>query len=360
MDTTGCPESYATDISFEPPTPYSQCSTYLPTFWGIVSTFAILRFIAFVKQTMNWRAVNKRQSRKGRLPVAPGLSLIFVFFYSLLLLLAGLNIVNVNNGVSFTLYSLAFIPYALTCSLILFRTVRLGAKIIPLSRDMGLVDRNLHKFGHVGKLLVAFQVFSIVLSSFALIVLSPIFPEQHDLLGKLGFAFKGAFQLTFNLGLIVQFQRCIRVIQKTEAATKDIQAAIPKEKKRNLSQATRAMRNRQIGSVISFFFAGGLFWLLTGKALPWSFFWVVSYIFGFETVTALIVEFFLVNAKRSDKRRNKAIAAPIVEVEKLPQIANDESPATPPSAPSSSVKLFSASSSQKDEQPNKNPKEVEN
>src|SRR5689334_12057719 len=121
---------------------------------------------------MTWIQINKQQNRKGRFPFALSLSYLYAMFLMVLLLGIGLDFANIHNGLSYMLISLVFIPTAIFYSMILLRYVRLGTKIIPLTRGLrsatAETGSHIARFSQTGKFLVFFQLCSLITSNVVL------------------------------------------------------------------------------------------------------------------------------------------------------------------------------------------------
>ena len=303
MDATSCPLGYVTDVSFDYPTPDGFCATNLTVYITLVTIVFVVRLAALVKQWFNWSEANSRQKRKGRLPFAPALSTFALILASLLFILIGVNVINVHNGGAWALYSFSFLPYCIATSFLLFRTVRLGSKIIPLGKDIG--ENSLKTFSVPGRALATMQLMSIMISSFGLIILGPIFIEWHVVIGSVGIALKGLYITTLCSGLIVQFQRCILVIKKIQRNTNDMISS-GYEVKEKTDRAIKAMRQRQVICFIAIVTLSMQYYLLAARAIPWTFFLVFLLPAGLETSISFVVEFFIMNPKRA--RKNGQIA----------------------------------------------------
>jgi hypothetical protein len=343
MDTSGCLEGFATDVAFESPNSEIQCKTTLALYWSLCAIFLSLRFIALAKQFLNWKTSNARRNRKNQLPVAVSVSAVQLVMNVILWILIGTNVVNVYNGGAWSLLSLVFLPFAFISTVILLRTVRLGSKIIPLARDIG--DASLRLFTLFGKVLIFVQLFSILSATLTLIILSPVFPNMHDLLGRIGFASKAIYLTSFCSGMVMQFQRCINAIRKVENRIEDfvIQQETPsvtgasgapttdkphlvryQKQVRETNYAIKLMRQHQTVFLVAWVF-GAIEWFLIAAGLfQWSTFVIYVYAFVYETVSSLFVEFVLMNTSNHKKNKRK----PQVVIEKAQDQAV-EAKATP-------------------------------
>ena len=193
MDTTGCSSGWATDVAFQR-IDLGSCNSSLIAYWIVTMTICLAKFICSVKRTATWFERKHSGQNRGRWPIPPAVSIFASVAYFVLFTLTGLNIVNVFNGVTFSLFSLCFISISFDYLMMLLKLVRLGQKIIPMSLRQAEGDHqhlpSLEKFNMVGLGLLFLQFFSMISSSLVLIVLSPIFPEQDTLFGSIGFSLK--------------------------------------------------------------------------------------------------------------------------------------------------------------------------
>lgn len=204
MDTTSCPPGMATDRAFLRNVPVGTCDVNVATFWGIVLSIAIARTIGFLGKVRNYVST-VGFTFKPRRVFSLLVSLSSTVSYHLMAILLGLNIVNAENGWSFTVYSIGYFSFIVDFSMMLFKIVRLGRRVIPLPRNQMTNSETdyLAKFTRTGMVLAFLQIIMACVSSVALIILSPIFPEHELLLGTIGFASKGIFQILCTLGMVL-------------------------------------------------------------------------------------------------------------------------------------------------------------
>jgi hypothetical protein len=164
-----------------------------------------------------WRATHAKLQKDGRLPVTSILALLMIVLILIGLILMGENVANFYNGLSWMLLSLSMVPYYVHISIVLRRYVRLGERIIPLGKHMGIAlnERSeqshvLRRFGGFGRLLVVFQLVAACISTIVLSVVGPLDPSNSEIHGTVGLVFKGQFQLFSGLGILWQLTRCIQ------------------------------------------------------------------------------------------------------------------------------------------------------
>jgi hypothetical protein len=202
MDTTGCPAGLATDRAF-----YAEgnpfCGTQLSVFYGVTITVCVGRTIACLAKLQHYLKRAGCTVRNKKI-VTMMVSIWSTLFYFLGSILIGLNVANAENGWSFSIYSICYLSFIIDFTMMLFKVVRLGKGIIALPRRelLGEVDY-LQKFTLVGRSLVVFQIVMALTSSTCLIILSPALPHAEYVLGTIGFATKGAFQISCTIGLFL-------------------------------------------------------------------------------------------------------------------------------------------------------------
>ena len=203
MDPTGCPEGFASDRVFLI-VPLEVCGTSLAVFWSVTMLVSTLRFAAFLAKLSHSFKYSNPKSRRRKL-FSLAVSALSVFCYYLLAILLALNIANAENGWSFTLYSLGYLPFIIDFTMMLFKIVRLGKGVISLpKRDMmGEVDY-LTRFTTIGIFMAGTQMVMAFVSTLTLIFLSPVIPNNNQILGTIGFVSKGVFQMlcTFGIALV--------------------------------------------------------------------------------------------------------------------------------------------------------------
>jgi len=204
MDTTGCPPGLATDRVFLKDTPVGLCNVELALYWGISFTVCALRLIAFLGKVRNYVAVVGFRIRSRRI-LTVLVSLGSTVSYFLLASLIGVNVVNADNGWSFSLYSIGYFAFIIDFTMMLFKIVRLGRRVIALPKEqLGQTeDDYLAKFTKRGIVLAFLQIVMAIVSSIVLIIMSPIYPDKELVLGTIGFATKGMFQILCSFGIIL-------------------------------------------------------------------------------------------------------------------------------------------------------------
>src|SRR5204863_403799 len=121
------------------------CDTEIAVFEGVMSALVILRFIcallvwndwwsrkkAFTRRTAD---VRDKQEWNNRIPFIPILSSSMAVVWLLVLILVRFNQSNFLNGVSTFLWAFVFDGYAAYSLMFQRRLIKLGRKIIPISR----------------------------------------------------------------------------------------------------------------------------------------------------------------------------------------------------------------------------------
>ena len=247
MNTTGCPEGYASDQMFQGTAPES-CETPLAAYYSYTLFIVVTKFLTAGKIMSNWihrkrEAKNPKTAKKlGSVPYVAINATFFVIINFIIAILGGLNLINFHNGLTLMLFSVAFLPFAWAYTNGLLKLVHLGERIIPRSHQH-LAENYLQlaTFDNLGKSLLVFQVASLVTSSAVLIILGPIMPQHEQIFLQVGFAFKAFFAMFSVAGYVYQFERCIRVINEITTSVAQMnpssESLAPVVRKMRLTQA---------------------------------------------------------------------------------------------------------------------------
>ena len=309
MNVTGCLDGFATDVAFQR-IAAGTCNVNLRVFWALAMFICFLRLLACCQKFRRTLQYNEYHQLKQNKDVALArtrrrstISLISsscsTITYFLLGFLIGFNVANVQNGISFSLYSMGYLPFLTDFTMMLLKIVRLGRGAIALPREELGEAQYLSQFNRYGSILLFLQSFAAAFSCICLIILSPILPASDALLGKLGFASKGIFQFVCTLGIVYQFERCIQLLKRhpefKSMALKPESTSGPKSK---LLKALQVLRQRQF--FVAFFGGGvGLYLLVLTFWLPWTWATVLIGTGGIESVGHIVTEFFLKKRPRN-------------------------------------------------------------
>ena len=170
VDTTGCPDGWATDHVILMNNDPLACDVPTAAFIVVAIVVTILRIFASTQHTISWIKRSRKESKatskanRGRLPIVPTLSWMLTFCYFLMFLLSGLNIANSKNGAAPMLFGIGWTFFAIISLLYLARFVSLGYRIaVPTSR-LGLLSgaEKLARFDTKGKISLALSMVAIV------------------------------------------------------------------------------------------------------------------------------------------------------------------------------------------------------
>jgi len=277
MDYTNCSMFLGTDHLFQA-SPPGTCDSSLIFVWVVYGLILLLRFIAAGKK---WEKHFKRK-REGlkTSPLGPVLVISLAISYLIFLILFLTNLITIENGFSFSAYTICYLYFAALYSLSLFRMVRLGAKIVSLSKEQ--LDPNspsLEKLDRFGYFFVGIAFFGLLVMSTVLIFAGPIHPESDVLFGQIGWASKGVFQMCISCGLIWQLQRChILISKKMPYSPRQV-------------QILARLRRNQFHYTIFGASIGFYYYLLAARVFPW-YWWTVVGITSFaESMAAFVFEF---------------------------------------------------------------------
>jgi hypothetical protein len=260
---------------------------------------------------LSWKSTNLKFNRKGRLPVVVMLSACVPIVSLVFAVTTYVDVSNVYNGFPWMLMSLTLLPYYITTTIVYLRMVRLGERIIPLARDLGVGTENhgLRKQTKVTKILLAVQLASAVASTIVLCVLGPLDPQNSAIHGTVGLALKAQFQFCVLVGLTYQYYRCIQVVRTMQQRAAEIKSPVSKESERtnNLKQSIRTMQQRMFLTSVVNVFTTGQFILVSAYVIPRTIWWVYYYQQVLETFFMVLMEFSVIC--RKSNKRNGAIVS---------------------------------------------------
>ena len=141
MNREGCPEGFATDRVFMYGSDFipGKCDASLALFTTVLSLMSIIRCIVAGMQYKVWRTRERHMEqrtgkRRSRWPVLPATSLFQATALAAFTVLTSLDLANAENGISGVLLGLFYTPICFVGILIIMRLVRLGKRLIPLSK----------------------------------------------------------------------------------------------------------------------------------------------------------------------------------------------------------------------------------
>jgi hypothetical protein len=244
MDTSQCNNTgWAVDAIL---LPGKVCDTPIAAYWTLIGIFLSIRILSsltrvFVRKrrarqreqrdaggNVQSKNIRAKKGRDDRHVIGTYIDIAQVVTYILFWCLSGLNIANYSNGISVSLYSLSYLPFAIGYTVFLTRMVSLGARIIPLKGQTSLVEahQKLSTFNRLGAILMVVQIICLFASSIVLIICSPIIPGYEALFLSIGFAFKAFFMLANGFGIVNQIERCITTIRQISKNAADIGTAV--------------------------------------------------------------------------------------------------------------------------------------
>jgi hypothetical protein len=276
MDTTNCSRFYATDIGFEG-NPVGNCESSVIAFAAFLGIVMPIRLVAAILKWVNYCTRRKKHLQASM--VGPTLHILTAIGYTLTGSLYLTNVINVYNGLSFSIYTLSYSFFSLAYFLSFYRLVRLGARFIKIDHPLGNNASSLEKLDGFGAFFVTIAILGWLASVIVLIILPPIVPTRDAIFGPIGWAAKGTVQACCALGMVWQMQRTYRLVDEKVAEN---------SRKRPI---LRKLRKNQLTNII-FGLGVALFFLLISARLFRWYWWVV---FGIpsacETIAAVLVEF---------------------------------------------------------------------
>jgi len=251
MNTTGCPPGLATDETFiyysaffeelnsliSPSQPsVASCGSSLAAFDGVFATLLVIRFMFTVLVWNDWwikRAgflkknntnANQRRIWQHRIPVIPLTLTLVLLLWVMLVLLMRYNVTNAGNGGTFFMCILMFFGYVASSIIYQRRIIRLGKRIIPLSRlrldALGTSGSEKSRFDLLATFdwalitLIVIQLLSgLVFLAFGVVGL--VFPGT-PLYVKLGCGISTVYTVCSTVALVYQLDRVYRCVRDSE------------------------------------------------------------------------------------------------------------------------------------------------
>lgn len=135
MNSLNCSSGWATDEIFIPVSGVAKCDASLVAFGIIGAALITAKWSVLYVHVTLWRSRQKwSKDRSNKLPIVPVLSLLSALIYTLFFTLTSTNYANSTNMAGPALYSMGFTTFAITSVLFYVKIVRLGKRLIPLSR----------------------------------------------------------------------------------------------------------------------------------------------------------------------------------------------------------------------------------
>jgi MFS family permease len=329
MNSTNCPYYYATDTSFLRTSP--PCSTDLRIYWAVTLSIVLLKCIPAVyftysrlrrrgydplriivgPKTQNNKLNNKSKSKSNRTTTATNnkntghpIPLYFAWLNSFCIaasvICLGINVANVNNGISFALYSLGYLTMSSEKIYQLFKTVRLGIRLVPRrytksnksptsNHNLTISLAQLQQFDIFGQFSLLIQALSVLISCIALMIFSPLYPMRDREIGITGFWTKFSFMIFYIFSMGWHMQRIKLVVQHQAKAI-----SIPEHERESYQQRlnliTFFITRSQFAAVIGGSMIIIPFLLLALEIVPWTW-WILFIPPAVETVTSFLVTF---------------------------------------------------------------------
>lgn len=231
MNTTGCPLNYATDqvMLYGNDLKLTACDVFLPVYHGLFGSLTAVRVLVSLYLLRKWFERRRAQIRNGktrqRFPVFSGTLFLAGLVLCLFTILTSFNLVNSSNNGSATLLCLFYFPSILVGYLSMNRVLRLGKRIIPLSKTSIIRDKittQSERFNALEKMdLIIRILFFIIYAIFLMNVLAMLvfgFIFQGSFIPvQIGFFSYAAMDILIGLGLAYQYQRVIWAISSIDS-----------------------------------------------------------------------------------------------------------------------------------------------
>jgi hypothetical protein len=220
MNTTSCPPSYAHDQITRVTDSDPTCSLHIPTWLTLAIIVLGLRCSITYVHFRDWftrQIYLKKYGDRKRLPIQPMISLYETLAQILFFILTSTNTVNVNNGTSFIALAWWGLGVALIEYLMFRRVISLGRKIIPLGKSQ--IERS--EFNELSEFNIPLRIITTlfwicVVILFTVWNFTPLFVINHISLtipARIGWICTIASQLFIYAGIVIQLQRCIKVVE---------------------------------------------------------------------------------------------------------------------------------------------------
>jgi hypothetical protein len=280
MDETNClvPGSATDRVIILTSSQGTNCDAAKDVYVGYLSFLSALRLSLSLYQFLLWRkregrVAERTGKKRSRFPIVPSLSLISSVSIMMFTILTSLNIANSNNGVPVILYTLYFIPVSLQGMIMHRRIVRLGAKIIPLSKaNLSAIGNRailsslsdvpwwfvwIVRISHVVELLM------FISGVFVAPLIAPSYVPVQIIEASL--AYLGLAVIGLSVG---HSQRVVSAINKCLAPGENIQL------RKDSENAVRSLRMQQIGPAIMCVLGGSLHLLIAAAVVPMNYMYV--------------------------------------------------------------------------------------
>jgi hypothetical protein len=217
MNTTNCPQGWATDKMFYFENADNACDLLVSAWFGTMSTIVILKFTTAVMLTALWirrqqRAESKVAARrsKNRWPLVPMILWLMIVPYFVATVLSVIIPEQIGLALPF-LYGCGWFLYGLYFFSYLAKFISLGYRIIPRKHQALLnEDKNtLEKVNLILGLGIISAAIALLGQTFVLCVGSLVYPNQY-LVIRIGagfnawFMFQGASIAVYQLNRVLQ------------------------------------------------------------------------------------------------------------------------------------------------------------
>ena len=218
MNRTGCPDSFATDMTFEIPPMNSMneppCSVNLVFYWTMSTIICLTRIMTASSKIQRTGFACCKRFRFGTITLVT--SIVSSITYCTGIFLVGFNVANASNGGAVALVSFCYFLFTIDYSTALYRMVRLGGKIIPvrnLNMDATGKVKELSKFNGLLVILFVSETLLSLVACITLLILNPIFPQMSLELRMIGFSIFSVFHFLTTMSISYQHHRCVKLLR---------------------------------------------------------------------------------------------------------------------------------------------------
>ena len=319
MNTTGCPDGWATDTILYYANKPLACD--MPTgAWIAISTINIAMKMSAVAMYLVLREIKYRSLQKAKKKVKRRVSIPLLTISadlltkSLFLILSGVFAANPSNGLSSLFYGLAAGFFCATLLAILNKYVRFGIRVSPWTKVLLSNSENatLAKKDRVSNLLIGLAIFTLIGQTTVFCILGLVFPGSYIYI-KAGNGLIGAFLILAGGLVIHHMDRVISVMKRARELNRLAHAENENQEYDTYQKGVWTLRAQQ--SVIAFLVTAGVVFLaaIAADLLSARYYIIIILFFlaDFASLTLLASNF-----KCCQKRGSKLVNAPSLRFSK--------------------------------------------
>jgi hypothetical protein len=256
MNTTGCPDGWATDVIMFYNNEELACDMPVAVWIVFFVVFCGLKLFVAITHTKLWvtrehkRENNRstagrgRSARSRRFPIVPAMSWMLFMIYLAFFLVSTLN---VARGVPAFIFGLGWMLFGLIYLAYAFKFINLGHRIGARSTDISKSERDkLSKIDVIGKIIVVIGFVSLIGQTICYCVLGLIYPSDYMFI-QIANGFDGWFVASATTILLYQMQRVKNAIYSSRDANK---ANLTSPAGRELELVLNKLNKQQLSAIV--------------------------------------------------------------------------------------------------------------